>query len=59
MPRQAMLGNKLRRLRQKRGLTQVAMAARLNISPSYLNLIEHNQRALKRPLLLKLADSPH
>jgi predicted transcriptional regulator/transcriptional regulator with XRE-family HTH domain len=57
MPRQAMLGNKLRRLRHRQGLTQVAMAAQLGISPSYLNLIEHNQRALNRPLLLKLADS--
>ena len=57
MPREAMLGNRVRRLRTQEGLTQVAMAARLGISPSYLNLIEHNQRALNRPLLLKLADN--
>ena len=56
MPRQAMLGNKVRRLRNEQGLTQVAMATRLGISPSYLNLIEHNQRALNRPLLLKLSE---
>jgi predicted transcriptional regulator/DNA-binding XRE family transcriptional regulator len=51
----AWLGNKVRRLRRKQGLAQVAMAARLSISPSYLNLIEHNQRPLTLPLLLKLA----
>jgi len=56
MPRQAMLGNKVRRLRNEQGLTQVAMATQLGISPSYLNLIEHNQRALNRPLLLKLSE---
>jgi predicted transcriptional regulator/transcriptional regulator with XRE-family HTH domain len=56
MPRQAMLGNRLRRLRREHGLTQVAMAGQLGISPSYLNLIEHNQRALNRPLLLKLSE---
>jgi len=56
VPREALLGNRVRRLRTQEGLTQVAMAARLGISPSYLNLIEHNQRALNRPLLLKLAD---
>ena len=56
MPRQAMLGNRVRRLRNHQGLTQVAMAAQLGISPSYLNLIEHNQRSLNRPLLLKLSE---
>ena len=56
MPRQAMLGNRVRRLRHRQGLTQVAMASQLGISPSYLNLIEHNQRALNRPLLLKLSE---
>jgi predicted transcriptional regulator/transcriptional regulator with XRE-family HTH domain len=51
-----MLGNRVRRLRHRQGLTQVAMASQLGISPSYLNLIEHNQRALNRPLLLKLSE---
>lgn len=31
------------------------MAERLGISPSYLNLIEHNQRSLTVPVLLRLA----
>jgi len=48
------LGNKVRKLRLRHGLTQVDLAGRLEISPSYLNLIEHNQRAVTVPLLLKL-----
>ncbi len=57
MANQALLGNRLRGLRQRQGLTQVKMAAQLEISPSYLNLIEHNQRALTLALLLKLAET--
>ena len=55
VPRQAYLGNKVRRLRERESLTQVELAQRLSISPSYLNLIEHNQRPLTVPLLLELA----
>ncbi len=43
---EALLGGKLRRLRRDRGLSQTEMAARLGISPSYLNLIEHRRRPL-------------
>lgn len=56
MPKQAYLGNKIRRLRKETGWTQVELAQRLGISASYLNLIERNQRALTVPLLLKLAE---
>lgn len=49
-----MLGPKVRRLRRDQGLTQAQMALALGISPSYLNLIEHNQRPVTVPLLLKL-----
>ncbi|MFQ5774501.1 MAG: short-chain fatty acyl-CoA regulator family protein [Kiloniellaceae bacterium] len=56
MPRPALVGHKVRRLRRQNGLTQVEMAAKLGISPSYLNLIEHNQRALTRALLLKMGE---
>lgn len=45
----------MRRLRQEHRLSQIQMAERLGISPSYLNLIEHNQRALTVPVLLRLA----
>ena len=56
MARHGFLGHKLRRLRRQSGLTQVAMAEQLEISPSYLNLIEHNQRALTLPLIAKLTE---
>ena len=48
-------GPRIRRLRNARGLTQTAMAEGLGISPSYLNLIERNQRPLTIQLFLKLA----
>ena len=57
MARKALLGNKIRRLRQDRGLTQQQMAEKLGISPSYLNLIEHNERPVTVPLLLKLGQT--
>lgn len=48
-------GPRVRRIRNGLGLTQTAMSAALEISPSYLNLIERNQRPLTVQLLLKLA----
>src|SRR3954463_7634871 len=55
MPAKLMLGHKVRRLRRESGLSQAQMAEQLAISPSYLNLIEHNQRPVTVPVLLKLA----
>jgi predicted transcriptional regulator/transcriptional regulator with XRE-family HTH domain len=52
----ALIGRTVRRLRTERALTQQTLAARLGISPSYLNLIEHDQRAVTASLLLKLAE---
>jgi predicted transcriptional regulator/DNA-binding XRE family transcriptional regulator len=49
------IGGKLRRLRQEQHLTQAQMAQQLEISASYLNLLEHNQRPITVPVLLKLA----
>ncbi|MFT3966823.1 MAG: short-chain fatty acyl-CoA regulator family protein [Sphingobium sp.] len=49
-------GHAVRRLRRAQGLTQVAFAEAVDISPSYLNLIERNQRPLTAALLLRLAD---
>ncbi len=57
MDRKIMLGNKLRRFRQDQGLRQSEMAERIGISPSYLNLIEHNQRPVTVPLLFKLGQA--
>ena len=48
-------GPRLRRIRKQQGLTQTAMAEELGISPSYLNLIERNQRPLTVQLLIKLS----
>ena len=45
----------VRRIRRREGLTQAAMAGTLGISPSYLNLIERNQRPLSARLVLALA----
>jgi XRE family transcriptional regulator, fatty acid utilization regulator len=49
-------GPAVRRLRRARGFTQLALAEALDISPSYLNLIERNQRPLTATLMLRLAD---
>ena len=49
------LGRKVRTLRRQAGLTQAALAGRLDISPSYLNLIEHDRRSLSAKMLLKIA----
>ena len=49
-------GHRIKRLRRQAGLTQAAMAEMLAISPSYLNLVERNQRPLSATLLLKLAE---
>jgi hypothetical protein len=50
------IGGRLRRLRQERKLSQVQMAGELDISPSYLNLLESNQRPVTVRVLLKLAE---
>lgn len=49
------LGPRLKRLRRELGLTQQAMAEDLGISPSYVALLERNQRPLTADLLLRLA----
>ncbi len=49
-------GHAVRRVRRAVALTQAAMAETLEISPSYLNLIERNQRPLTAPIMLRLAE---
>ena len=49
------MGPRLKRLRRDLGLTQANMATDLEISPSYVALMERNQRPLTADLLLKLA----
>jgi predicted transcriptional regulator/DNA-binding XRE family transcriptional regulator len=48
-------GARVRSLRRREGLSQAQLAQRLGISPSYLNLIEHDRRNLPAPLLVRLA----
>jgi predicted transcriptional regulator/transcriptional regulator with XRE-family HTH domain len=48
-------GGKVRALRRREGLSQVQLAEKLVVSPSYLNLIENNRRPLPANLLIKLA----
>lgn len=50
-----LIGPRVRRLRQTLGHTQAQMARDLDISPSYLNLIERNQRPMSATVLLRLA----
>lgn len=59
MTPQLKLGAKVRAMRRKEQLTQTQLAGRLEISPSYLNLIEHNQRPLPAHLLVRLAQIFH
>jgi predicted transcriptional regulator/transcriptional regulator with XRE-family HTH domain len=56
MPR-ALIGRTVRRLRSEQRLSQQALAVRLGISASYLNLIEHDQRAVTASLLIKLGET--
>jgi predicted transcriptional regulator/DNA-binding XRE family transcriptional regulator len=55
--RKLLAGHAVRRLRRREGLTQAAMAEMLTISPSYLNLVEKNQRPVSASLLVKLAET--
>ena len=48
-------GAKVRALRRRENLSQVQLAEKLGVSPSYLNLIENNRRPLPANLLIKLA----
>ena len=52
-----LIGRTVRRLRQEHELSQQALASRLGISASYLNLIEHDQRNVTAGLLIKLTET--
>ncbi|MDC0886740.1 short-chain fatty acyl-CoA regulator family protein, partial [Altererythrobacter sp.] len=49
-------GAVLRQLRKREGLTQAAIAQRIGISPSYLNLMERNQRPVSARVIMQLVD---
>lgn len=49
-------GTRIRERRIQRGLRQAELAAAVGISPSYLNLIEHNRRRIGGKLLIRIAE---
>lgn len=55
--RKLFLGARLKRLRRELGLTQTRMAEDIGVSPSYLNLLERNQRPVTAQVLLRLAEA--
>lgn len=56
MPQRELVGTRIRERRQDRGLRQSDLARTAGISPSYLNLIEHNRRRIAGRLLHRIAD---
>ncbi|MDP3854828.1 short-chain fatty acyl-CoA regulator family protein [Phenylobacterium sp.] len=55
--RRLYVGPSLRRLRRDNGLTQADMAADLDVSASYIALLERNHRPLTAELLLRLSQT--
>lgn len=55
MQERPFIGGRLRGLRRKANMTQAMLAERLEISPSYLNLLENNRRPITAPLLIRIA----
>ena len=55
--RKLFVGARFRRIRRQLGLSQTQMAEGLGISPSYVNLIERNQRPVSAQILLRLAEA--
>jgi hypothetical protein len=55
--RKLFLGVRMKRLRAELGVTQTRMAEDLGVSPSYLNLLERNQRPVTAQVLLRLAQA--
>ncbi|MET4168127.1 putative transcriptional regulator/transcriptional regulator with XRE-family HTH domain [Gordonia terrae] len=53
--RRMFVGARLRRLRDERGLSQAALARRIDLSTSYVNQLENDQRPLTVPVLLTLS----
>lgn len=51
------IGHRIRSRRKEIGLTQTALAKKLGISVSYVNLIEHDKRTIGGSLLNRLAEA--
>lgn len=56
MGQSELIGNRIRDRRVMMGLRQSELARHVGISPSYLNLIEHNRRRIGGKVLLSLAE---
>jgi predicted transcriptional regulator/DNA-binding XRE family transcriptional regulator len=54
--RKLFVGPRLKRLRRERHISQARMAEDLEISPSYLNLMERNQRPITAQVLIRLSN---
>ena len=55
MPPERLTGSRIREKRVMAAMKQAELAERIGISPSYLNLIEHNKRRIGGKLLLEIA----
>ena len=55
MTQRSMVGTRIRQKRVSGGLRQSELAKKAGISPSYLNLIEHNRRRIGGKTLLRIA----
>ncbi|WP_029002859.1 helix-turn-helix domain-containing protein [Azorhizobium doebereinerae] len=55
MRQKVFAGHAVRRLREKLNLKQTELATRLQVSPSYINQIESNQRPLTAPVLIAIS----
>lgn len=55
MPYRSAIGSRIRTRRRSLGVTQSALAARVGISPSYLNLIENGRRNIGGAVLKRIA----
>ena len=55
MKKSVFLGRRIRALRTRMRLSQAELAKRLGVSPTYLNLLEHDRRPVTTALLLELA----
>ncbi|WP_068296621.1 helix-turn-helix transcriptional regulator [Pararhodobacter sp. CCB-MM2] len=59
MPKSALSGTRIRSLRTARRMAQADLARLAGVSPSYLNLIEHNRRRASAGVLESLAKALH
>ncbi len=53
----SLVGSRIRELRRRSGISQTQLAKTVGISPSYLNLIEHNKRGIGGQILNSIAEA--